>query len=363
MVKYIQRIRYPPFEYSHMNPIHVPIVEVIINSETIIDSNFKIGNDKSWFAEFKKCDETIDESHITIIEDKITTETLPFLMKTRNGWYISPDPLHLISRKIITPTVILLILSILVHATEPVLLELDIISQSFAGSYRLGPLDYPKLLLFSFPIFLLPIIIRMIANMRDIQKQNNFVNNPILPPEIELKNNENKILIKFLSIPSDVHINGVRLQVGMAVPERKNVLKALKKDENQQPSPGMSTKIPEKRIASGDNLGTGVGEAMPMTLTHSRVLMLDSLRVLDSGKWVNNINIGKEITLNGPDNIWPGSIYSSLITIHWELIMDVTRTDGTNLKWIRPVTMVTKKSNIKIPLMPVRSGRIEVADY
>ena len=363
MIKYIQRIRYPPFEYSHMNPIHVPIIEVIINSETIIDTEFKIGNYESWFAEFKRCDESFDDSTITIIEDKITTETLPFLMKTRNGWYISPDPLHLISRKIITPTVILLILSILVHATEPVLLELDIISKSFAGSYRLGPLDYPKLLLFSFPIFLMPIVIRMVANMRDLRKQNNYVNSPIIAPEIKVKSDENKIDIKFISIPNDVHINGARLQVGMAVPERKNVLKALKKSENQQPSPGMSTKMPEKRISTGDDLGTGVGEAMPMTLKHSRVLMLDSLRVLDSGKWINDIKIGEEITLNGPDNFWPGSIYSSLVTIHWELILDATRTDGTNLKWIRPVIMATKKSNIMIPIMPVRSGRIEVADY
>jgi hypothetical protein len=363
MNKFIQRIRYPPFEYSHMDPVHVPIVEVIINSETIIDTEFKIGNDKSWFAEFKKCDENFEDSDITIIEDKITTETLPFLMKTRNGWYISPDPLHLLSRKIITPTVILLILSILVHATEPVLLELDIISQSFAGSYRLGPLDYPKLLLFSFPIFLMPIIIRMVANMRDIRKQNNYVNNPIMPPEIEIKNNENQIVVKIISMPKDVHINGARLQVGMAVPERKSVLKALNMNENQQPSPGMSTKLPEKRISTGDDLGTGVGEAMPMTLTHGRILMLDSLRVLDSGNWVKNIKIGTEITLNGPDYFWPGSIYSSLITIHWELIIDATRTDGTRLKWIRPVTMSTNKSNLIIPVMPVRSGRIEVADY
>jgi hypothetical protein len=149
----------------------------------------------------------------------------------------------------------------------------------------------------------------------------------------------------------------------MAVPERKNVLKSLKMSENQQPSPGMSTKMPEKRISTGDDMGTGVGEAMPMTLTHSRVLMLDSLRVLDSGNWVKIIKIGEEITLNGPDNFWPGSIYSSLIAIHWELIVDATRTDGTNLKWIRPVTISTKKSNLMIPIMPVRSGRIEVADY
>ena len=82
-----------------------------------------------------------------------------------------------------------------------------------------------------------------------------------------------------------------------------------------------------------------------------------------AGNWVKNIKIGTEITLNGPDYFWPGSIYSSLITIHWELIIDATRTDGTRLKWIRPVTMSTNKSNLIIPVMPVRSGRIEVADY
>ena len=33
MKRYIQRIRYPPFEYSHMNANKVPLVEVIVETE------------------------------------------------------------------------------------------------------------------------------------------------------------------------------------------------------------------------------------------------------------------------------------------------------------------------------------------
>jgi hypothetical protein len=257
----------------------------------------------------------------------------------------------------------ILIASILIHATEPGLLELGIISESFAGSYRLGPLDYPKLLLFSVPIFLLPLAFRMFANMRDIRKQNNYVNNPLKPPDIEIKKGINHIDMKIISTPKEMKIERARLQVGIAVPEREKILMALKKEEGQQPSPGMSTKPPEKRISTGDEMGTGVGEATPMAVSHSRVLILESLRVLESGEWSNISNKNKEIRLNGPTDKWPGSIYSALIAIHWELIIEATRDDGTKMKWVRPINMTSSNEKIEIGILPVRSGRIEMSDY
>ena len=91
--------------------------------------------------------------------------------------------------------------------------------------------------------------------------------------------------------------------------------------------------------------------------------MLESLRVLDFGQWVD-INSNKEkIKLFGPEDNWPSSIYSSLITIHWELIIDAIKKDGTKMKWVRPVIMKSNKKSIILPKLPVRSGRIEMADY
>ena len=69
------------------------------------------------------------------------------------------------------------------------------------------------------------------------------------------------------------------------------------------------------------------------------------MSVRNSGKWVD-INSNKEkIKLFGPEDNWPSSIYSSLITIHWELIIDAIKKDGTKMKWVRPVIM---KSNKKV---------------
>lgn len=361
MKQYIQKIRYPPFEYSHMNADKVPLVEVIVETECDVDNEFKIGKEDSWYIEWSEYKN--NEKRIPKIDCEVKKEVLPFLMKTRNGWYISPDPLHLTSRKIITPTVIILILSILIHATEPGLLELGIISNSFAGSYRFGPLDYPKLLLFSFPIFLLPLLIRMIANMRDISRQNEFVKNPLKPPEIEIEKNENSINITIINNPIGIELKRARLQVGVAVPEREKILQALGRGEGGQPAPGMSTKPPEKRISTGDEMGTGVGEATPMVVPHRRILMLDSLRVLDFGPWIDLNSNQEEVKLFGPKDNWPSSIYSSLITIHWELIIDAIKKDGTKMKWVRPVIMKSDKKSIILPELPVRSGRIEMADY
>ncbi len=52
MNKYIQRIRYPPFEYSHMNAEKVPLIEVVVESECALDNEFKIGKKDSWYVEW-----------------------------------------------------------------------------------------------------------------------------------------------------------------------------------------------------------------------------------------------------------------------------------------------------------------------
>ena len=113
MYKSIQRIRYPPFEHKHINPNEIELIEIILESETSPPPSFKIGNEESWIVEWRKM---TDDDNFDSIFSKISFETPPFLLRTRNGWYIDPDPLHKQARKMITPAVLILIISLLLRA-------------------------------------------------------------------------------------------------------------------------------------------------------------------------------------------------------------------------------------------------------
>ena len=63
--------------------------------------------------------------------------------------------------------------------------------------------------------------------------------------------------------------------------------------------------------------------------------------------------------LNGPANLWPGSIYSALIAVHWEVVIDAIRDDGTRIKWVSHVIVPERQGLGSIAKLPVRSGRIE----
>jgi hypothetical protein len=220
-------------------------------------------------------------------------------------------------------------------------------------------LDYPKLLFAAFPVFMIPIAFRMIANLRDIRRQNFFIASPIESPEIVLEVNSSGVLANRITMPIDMMAVRGRLQVGITVPERSKVLEALQRTEGEQPSPGMSTKLPERRITSGEELGTGVGEAIPMPVAHPRVLLLEPMRVHDPGEWVSLKEGSTEILFKGPVNDWPGSVYSALIAVHWEIVIEAIRDDGTRMKWVNQVIRPPSTNLEPIEKLPVRSGRAE----
>ena len=114
---------------------------------------------------------------------------------------IEPDPLHAVARKYIAPTVILLIFSLFLHAIAPALEGVPLLSWLTQGSYKIGPLDYPKLLFITFPIFVLPIIIRIYANSRDIHRQNIYINSPLGDPELELSIGDGWVEIAQMNLP------------------------------------------------------------------------------------------------------------------------------------------------------------------
>ncbi len=366
MEKSVQRIRYPPFEHSDMIPNEIPVIEVILESENKPPPAFKIGDEEEWFVEWRKVNE--EDKKLKLIQGQVSQETFPFLMRTRNGWYIDPDPMHYKARKMIVPAVIILISTLFMRAVTPALSGINIISpllNTLNYSIRIGELDYPLFLFVAFPIFISPMIFRMIANMRDIKRQNNLIKNPIDSPDIEIDRGENQIEISINKTPKNLEIIRGRLQVGIAVPERKMILESQGKKEGDQTIPGMSTALPARRIASGEELGTGVGESIPMNVADRRVMMLEPMRVLEPGKWVELSDREDEVKINlqGPDELWPGSIYSGLIAVHWELIIDFLKNDGTRMKWVRPIIMDDYHHKIEIKHLPVRSGRLELSNY
>ena len=365
MEESVQRIRYPPFEHSDMIPKEIPIIEIILESENTPPSPFKIGKDDDWLVEWRKISK--DDKGLPRIKGDVSKETFPFLMRTRNGWYIDPDPMHYRARKMITPAVVLIISTLFLRAVTPAIKEIKLllpILDLLSYSIRIGQLDYPFFLFIAFPIFVSPILFRMIANMRDIKRQNQLITNPITPPEITIDKSANEIKISKLKIPKGLEIKRARMQVGIAVPERRMILQSQGKNEGEQTIPGMSTALPERRITTGEELGTGVGESTPMTVAHRRLMMLEPMRVLDPGPWVDLTGLReKEIILHGPGELWPGSIYSGLIAVHWEVILEFKTNDGTNMKWVRPLIMDNYHHRIDINTLPVKSGRLELSDY
>ncbi len=343
-----------------MDPRAVPMIEVVVDSEGQPPPSFRIGTDDDWIIEWRGCKS--DDSEMPEILCDVSRNPFPFLMRTRNGWYIEPDPMHKTARRLIRPTVALLILALLVHSMEPSLVSLGLLSESFAGSYRIGPLDYPKLLFVAFPIFMFPIVFRMIANLRDIRRQNAYIASPIESPEMTLSVGERDVRASRITMPVDTMAVRGRLQVGVAVPERSKVLESLQRTEGEQPAPGMSTRLPERRITSGEELGTGVGEATPMPVAHPRVLLLEPMRVHDPGEWVELRENSAEVRFEGPVNQWPGSIYSALIAVHWEIVIEAIRDDGTRMKWVGQVIMPPRQGLEHISKLPVRSGRTELSE-
>ena len=360
MDRYVQSIRYPPFELEHVNPTNIPISRATIDNFGMSVTSFTIGSEDDWFVQWKEQEE--GEAELLELECDITDSPPRFLTDTRVGWFIRPDRLHNISRKLIIPTVSLLILSLFVHAIEPGLVEQGIIGETIAGSISIGPLDYPRLLFYTFPLFILPLVFRTIANFRDFNRQKEISESPYDDPDVSIIAERAGIDIEVRKKDIDLQLIRSRVQVGVAMPERSSVLSTLNRQEGGQPAPGMSTKLPEKRQVSGDETGTGVGESIPMQLSSKKSVILEPLRIMEKGEWTQVVDSSTEFTLKMPSDQWPGTVYSSLIAIHWEVILEFLESNGRRIFWVLPVIMPQSKEPTQILRAPVISGRAELSD-
>lgn len=349
-------MRYPPFDHENSDPVEIPLVEVLLESKNPPPPNLRLGNERSWIIEWRE--EAEGDNSLPVIHTDVTTETLPFLMRTRNGWYIEPDPLHATARKMILPGVIVLVVALMLHALEPALIGITIIPDFIFTPFSIGPLDYPLMILIAFPVFIIPILLRVVANIMDIRRQNEYISNPLSSPEIEISNfSADSVEISKLSFQDGITATKARLQVGVAVPKRDVMLSAIGRSKHGQPAPGMSTELPERRISTADEHGTGVGESVPMPVSRGRLLLLEPMRVQDFGPWKELKE--DNVVLQGPANSWPGNIYSAMIAIHWEIVIEAKKRDGTKMKWVRPINIQTSGKEVLLDELPVRSGRIE----
>lgn len=360
MDRYVQSIRYPPFELEHMNPRNLPICKAIIENSGMSVTSFTIGSYDEWFVQWRRMEEGEDDLHH--LECEISDSPPRFLTDTRVGWFIRPDRLHNISRKLIIPTVTLLILSLFVHAIEPGLVEQGIIGETIAGSISIGPLDYPRLLFYTFPMFILPLVVRTIANFRDFNRQKEISESPYEAPVLSINAKRGAIDINVRKTDAGLKLIRSRVQVGVAMPERSSVLATLDRYEGGQPAPGMSTRLPEKRLASGDETGTGVGESIPMQLSSKKSVILEPLRIMEKGDWTQTSDSTAKFTLKMPSDQWPGSVYSSLIAIHWEVILEFLESNGRRIFWVLPIIMPQSEEPTQILRAPVISGRAELSD-
>ena len=140
----------------------------------------------------------------------------------------------------------------MLHALEPALISLAIIPDFIFTPVSIGPLDYPLMILIAFPVFIIPILIRVVANIMDIRRQNEYIADPLSSPEVEISNiSVDRVEISKISFPEGTRLSHkARVQVGVAVPKRDVLLDAIGRSKYGQPAPGMSTELPERRISN-----------------------------------------------------------------------------------------------------------------
>ena len=361
------RLRWPPFDPDTVIASELPIAREYfrLSEETDTPCSVNIG-DESGFHVHRKIIRL--SSGLSDCRDWTTlTDRIPGRVeRERKGWFIMPSKMHRKSRRLIPFAVIGIIASLAIHAFEPALVNGGWIDGSFAGSVRLGLLDYPLLLLFFLPIFFIPIMMRLLASVWDFRRTRKFRANLPTTPVVEVHDDDCtqddiSAHIEFPKVLDGWISAEARIQVGLLNPRRPMLLHALGRKEGQQHPPGISTPLAIRQYASSE-LGTGFGESTPLEGPDTKRLFLSPLPVQKRGNPCPVPLEGGAISLSLPDGDWPGSEYHPLFATHWELILRIERETDGPLLFVSPLIMKDDGRASKIPEMPTQSGRSEMAD-
>ena len=369
------RIRYPPFESSLKNPQHLPIIEnEVVVAEGVEDvesyleklpAPTKIGDENNWLVERKLF--SIDDGgkrniipHFSSLDER---EFPSIVERQRVGWYLTPNPIHARARKVITIAVTLLLIALFYQTLEPVLEWLEIIEKPI-GSIQIGLLDYPFLIVFVLPFMIFPLLLRVGANLVDLQSQKKFLSNQLEPPTINFSAPpcSDQPLSGEISIDKpldDWQSLSLKWRVGVLPPSREDALASLGISEGGQPPPGFSTTLPHYWEA-GLSDGTGVGEETPMEHHDIRGgLFLRPMRISENGGKQKLPLQGGKFELTPPSSSWSGTQAGSLVRIHWELQVKIGRLHNRPLYWLLPLRVRSGNGPFEISEILIRDGRSE----
>ncbi|MEL0181914.1 MAG: hypothetical protein VW872_02490, partial [Candidatus Poseidoniales archaeon] len=190
------RIRYPPFEAARWRPSALPIAKQDIDlgefesMETAKESlhnhppAFRLGKEDGWLMERRYL---LDGEPVSHERNEQHLEEGPYVRlvkRQRRGWYLIPNPIHNILRQFINGVVILLLASLFYLFISPVL-ELLNIPVYGLDTVRWGLLDYPALAVFVVPLIFAPLLIRVLANLSELRRQNLFLKRDLQTPKID----------------------------------------------------------------------------------------------------------------------------------------------------------------------------------
>ena len=360
-----QIVRHPPFDPQHRYPDRLPLIEqtenVHVDEIEIMMPPFKLGDESSWMIERRIAKEGKNiERSWNFVDDSPFPEAV---IDRRHGWFLSPHPLHRIARRIINIIVIVLLLSLFYLFVEPALAWLAIIPEGTTGSIRLGLLDYPFLAVVLVPLLILPIILRVAANLRDLLRQREFLSNAPPSPVVNIDNDiisGDHILGKIVfekKLPTWQKVSAT-WRAGVLEPIRSSILKSSGRSEHQQPPPGLATPLPH-HWEDGLSDGTDSGEGTPMQRHDAPGgLFITPMRIQEYGSECElDSNGGFE--LKPPEKLWPGTCYLDMVRIHWEIIFRIDRDSGGPLFWIEPLRVVHPTEYVDMTELPITDGRSE----
>tara|TARA_B100000900_G_scaffold397053_1_gene396981 strand:+ start:374 stop:1516 length:1143 start_codon:yes stop_codon:yes gene_type:complete len=369
------RIRYPPFEASRWAPENLPIAvkryeigqyDSEESAQQAVQGqppSFRLGHDSGWLIERSFVyddEELVSEMNDHCLESGSYVQAVK---KQRQGWYLIPNPVHNILRQFINGVVIVLLTCLFYLFISPVLIWLNLPVYGLE-TVRWGLLDYPALAVFVVPLIFAPLFIRVIANLLELRRQNQFLKRDLKTPTIDFihsstADNPLELNVHFPEWePAWNHVDAI-LRVGVLPPSRETLLETLQRNPQRQPPPGLSTELPHHWEVGLDD-GTAGGEDAPMELKEVKGgLYLRPMRIMVQGK-PERWREGEPLKLEPPEPTWPGSVHTELLRIHWEIILRIDRKRGGALLWVQPLKVAHSGTYTPLEFLPLHDGRSEL---
>ena len=364
----IHKVRYPPFDHHRWKPDSVPTIHEEVDTNLTTKQvkkkypEFEIQSEEGWLLErsFVSNDDLQWNEDSSVLVDNSAFVNL--IEQQRSGWYIIPNNLHSVARRLINFAVILLLVTLTYLFIEPILRSIGIPSFG-TKSIRLGLLDYPLLTVVVVPFLLMPLLLRIIANFLDLKKQQDYFKNPAQSPIIELESNiqSGKSLRGKCIIPErreDWKSISIHWHVGTLPPSRAALVELSGRKLGEQPPVGLSTPLPHHWEEGLDD-GTAGGEDAPMERQDiPGGVFLRPMRFSEEGGG-QVIEEDGQFELTPPPTLWPGSVNSELLRIHWELVIKIKRQHNMPLLWVMPIRVQFPTSKIHLDNLVVNDSRTE----